>query len=62
VRQPDFTIGMLSIAWLGGTLMMFATGISAVLTQSVTLYQTALVAGMVGAVSMASILFHLRTR
>jgi hypothetical protein len=62
VRSPDFTVGVLSIAWLGGTLVMFATGVSAVLTQSVTLYQTALVAGMIGAVSMASILYHLRTR
>lgn len=61
MRQPNFTVGLLSVSWIGATLIMFGTGISAFLTQSVIFYQTALIAAMVGTLSIASILFHLRS-
>lgn len=55
-------VGSLTLAWIGSTLVMFAYGWSAFLTATLGYYQVALLSGMIGAISMSAILFHLRTR
>lgn len=57
-----FMVGSLSLAWIGSTLVMFGYGWSAFMTATLGYYQVAVLSGMIGAVSMSAILFHLRTR